>query len=305
MNRNVKKITEGAMIVALYGLFLFLNTQTAGILVYNFLFVLPIPMVIYSVRHDTKYSVVVAISVLILTFMISMIQTLFYIGASLILGVVYGSLAKTKKSNGYLLSVAVIIGIVVNILTGIVFASFFGLDFNVMMAEYENLMNSFFKDTLSNLSVDIGSFLLMAAVLGIMLTGVLEGILVHLLSKIVLKRLKVEVDPIKPLSMWKRSKLMGYLSFIFFSCGIFISYVKINETTTLIIMCLQLLSIGYLMTYGFIATTLYGAVRFKRNIGLLIVVLLFVFNYIALYAICIMGFFYLTTDMKERIMLGR
>ena len=45
MNNSVRKITDGAMMVALIGLFLFINRQLAGLLDLYAAWLVPLPMV--------------------------------------------------------------------------------------------------------------------------------------------------------------------------------------------------------------------------------------------------------------------
>ncbi len=306
MNPNVRKVTEGAMVVALYGLFLMLNMQLGGFLQYNFMFITPLFILVYTVRHDLKYACIVAISVILLTFMISMIQTVFFIVFATALGIAYGCLVKAKKSSRTLLILAIIMSIIGNFLVNVVFASFLGIDMSTLISEIELVVSQL---DIESLNISMQSLIYLVFVLEIVLLGLLEGVLTHFLAIIILKRLKVEgIDKfaqIKPIGLKKHSKLMGYLSFMFFSCGIMLRYVKINEVATLIITGLYLISMGYLMFYGFIAIVLYGSVRYKKNLGLIVILLVFIFNIVAMYALCTFGFLYLTTDMRERILSRR
>ena len=54
MNNSVRKITDGAMMVALIGLFLFLNRQLAGLLDLYAAWLVPLPMVMYAVKYGWK-----------------------------------------------------------------------------------------------------------------------------------------------------------------------------------------------------------------------------------------------------------
>ena len=57
MNNNVRRLTDGAMMLAIIGALLLINRQTAGIIETTFLFILPLPMVFYSARYGLKSSV--------------------------------------------------------------------------------------------------------------------------------------------------------------------------------------------------------------------------------------------------------
>ena len=48
MNQNVRKITEGAMMVALIGVFMLIDRQFQGTFSSTFAFLLPLPMVYFG-----------------------------------------------------------------------------------------------------------------------------------------------------------------------------------------------------------------------------------------------------------------
>ena len=52
MNQNVRKITEGAMMVALIGVFMLIDRQFQGTFSSTFAFLLPLPMDILELSMD-------------------------------------------------------------------------------------------------------------------------------------------------------------------------------------------------------------------------------------------------------------
>lgn len=68
MNNSVRKITDGAMMVALIGLFLFINRQLAGLLDLYAAWLVPLPMVMYAVKYGWKSALVPFVSVIFLSF---------------------------------------------------------------------------------------------------------------------------------------------------------------------------------------------------------------------------------------------
>ena len=57
MNRQVRKLTEGAMMCALFGLVLLINRQFAGVLELFFVYVLPLPLIVYTAKYDFKINI--------------------------------------------------------------------------------------------------------------------------------------------------------------------------------------------------------------------------------------------------------
>jgi len=70
MNKNVRKITDGAMMVAIIGMVILCDRLLGGLLLANLYFFLPLPIVVYSSKYEFKYSVMVWASMCIISFII-------------------------------------------------------------------------------------------------------------------------------------------------------------------------------------------------------------------------------------------
>ena len=79
MNNQTKKMTEGAMMVAIVGMLLFINRQLAGMLEMVMYWVLTFPILMYTARYGVKSACVPAISMVLLSFMIAAPTTIFYL----------------------------------------------------------------------------------------------------------------------------------------------------------------------------------------------------------------------------------
>lgn len=305
MNHNVRKITEGAMMCALYAIVLLINRQTGGMIEYYFLFALPIPLVVYSARYDFKSSLVVCASVFFVSFMFALPQTWFYIITSMFVGITYGSLVRKKVKNGILLSLTIFVSVLFTVLTTVVFASFFGFNVSADLMIYEQLINEFLPGINAQLSMSLGKFVMVLFAIATVLTGVMEGILVHVLSNVLLRRLKVEVHKIQPLSAWNPSKWSGYFAFIVFSLGCFSRYVTINETMQTVLLIALTMAMLYLGVFGYIAALMIGMVKWNKNISLYLILLFFLVPTIAAPVLCGLGFLYIVTDMKQDLIKER
>ena len=82
MNNQTKKMTEGAMMVAIVGMLLFINRQLAGMLEMVMYWVLTFPILMYTARYGVKSACVPAISMVLLSFMIAAPTTIFYLFCS-------------------------------------------------------------------------------------------------------------------------------------------------------------------------------------------------------------------------------
>ena len=128
MKTNTHMITEGAMMTALVGVALFINRQFAGLLEYAMYWILSFPILIYTVRYGCKQALVPAVSMLLLSLIIAMPTTIFYLASALLCGLVYGGGVRNKWSNGALLGATGILTLVSYLITMVLFASVFGYD---------------------------------------------------------------------------------------------------------------------------------------------------------------------------------
>lgn len=231
MKSDTRKITEGAMIVAMIGAFLFIDRQSANLLSAEFSWLLSIPMIIYAVQCDRKYSWMVFFSTLFVSLLISPPQTIFYLFSALLLGIVYGEGVRLKWSQNRLLLWTIGCTFVSYLCSMHIFAGFFGYDLvetrNEFIAMIENMKVFqnyiiFFLDahTLFNV-LDISLFFMIV---------VLESLCVHMLSHLIFIKMKLNVDRLKINLNFKYPKFLaigGILSIVLF---LGLPWLNVNET---------------------------------------------------------------------------
>ncbi len=304
MNNQVRKLTEGAMMCALFGLVLLINRQFAQVLEMFFVFLLPLPMVVYTVKYGFKSGFVCAFSICFLSFMISPFTSMVYSIMAVLIGLVYGALVVRKSSSGLLICVTMILTIVLEVLCMIVFAGMFGYD----LASDASLMQDAFL-TANEMLVSYGisvqipdlSFFVMIAVVSIILTGAMEGFLVHLFAGLLLKRLKIETKLFSPLSMWNVPKWVGYAGALCYIAMQMIQYASVSQTVQLCVMAVGIMGTLVLVLFGYIACLVFAMVKYKKNITLWLI-LLFVFIWPVM---VVLGFFYITSDEFKQMILRR
>ena len=126
MNRHIHQITQGALLCALEGVLLVINRQLAGVLDSYLIWVIPLPLIVYSSKYGLKDSLWVALSLVLLSFIIANPVTIFYVAGSALIGCVYGYGLGKGKSNAWLLITAILGSLVMTYLTCVIFAGFFG-----------------------------------------------------------------------------------------------------------------------------------------------------------------------------------
>lgn len=209
-----KRLVEGALFVAIYGVFMLASRFVGGILESTLFFILPFPLVLYTVRYGIKNALVPFISVAFVAFMINPINALFYVISANMLGVVYGELVKRQVKEVYLMVIAAATSLVLNLLSTYVFASLLGYNLQQDVTEMIAIVSSL-AEQIPNLpsSEVIERMIYEILPASIMLFALMEGYLIHFSSSFILFRLKEIKRPATPYILWQWPSLfaLGYL----------------------------------------------------------------------------------------------
>ena len=285
MNHSVRKLTDGAMMIAIVGVFLLIDRQLGGALSSMLMFLLPLPMVFYSAKYGMKDSWVVLIAMVLLSFIVSTPASIFYVASESLVGMLYGSGTKAHMPMRRLVLLTMLAGIFINII---------------------DLVNQLFAqaNVAVPANVDMTSFVTNIVFIGTALTGILQGLVTHLLSRLMLKRLRYPVEMPKPLGSYYPPKWSGYLGLAGFMLYYYtlvrpLSSALLQNFSQAFGMCGYL----YLVVYGCIAVILQVSLsrpKAKVLAGILTFFLIFSFPMFLL----ILGFLYITTDFHKRMLEG-
>ena len=91
MNNNTLRITTGAMILAIFAMLLLLNRQTGGVFEGFFIYILPVPMVVYSAKFDWKSGLMVFAGMCAFSLFFGTVTSIFYAVSSALLGLIFGA----------------------------------------------------------------------------------------------------------------------------------------------------------------------------------------------------------------------
>ncbi|HAE15872.1 MAG: DUF2232 domain-containing protein [Solobacterium sp.] len=306
MNSNVRKITDGAMMCAIIGVMLVADRFLGGLFSGSFMFVLPLPMVFFATKYGMRDSWMVLAAMSFLAFIISGPQMLFYIAAEGLLGLIYGAGVHDHKPTEHLIISAIVIAVFVNVMSMVVLAAFFGYNLTEDVAFMQDLLNN----AASSSGVAVPSSLTNAETLktllivGAAVTGILEGLVTHLLSRIMMKRLRLRVEPLKPIAYYYPPKWTGYLAFAGFAAY---EYVMLRPFADTMVQnaCVGvgMLGVVYLLAFGCVFVLILFSRRRRKGspmAGLLAFLLLFT----APIMMVIIGFLYITTDIHQRLLEG-
>lgn len=223
MKNNVRRLTDGAMIVALMGLLLVLDAQSGMILDGILFWAIPIPIIVYMLKYDLNSSIIVSVAVTLLSFMISLPHIAILVGFSTLIGLAYGYGVNKGFKVSQTLSLTFIVTFGYYLISMILFAGFFGYD---ALAEIKALVD-FFTSLFNNISsseINAVTFLrwtnpffamlIMFVPFLPALTAVLQTLITHIFSSLILKRLKLAEIKIKPFYLITVDKKIGIISLV-------------------------------------------------------------------------------------------
>lgn len=280
--RSLKSITFGAMICALEGLLLYINRQFAGFVDLYLMWIIPLPIIIYSVKFDMKSTLVMCVSMLILSAIIATPSSLFYVASAEIAGFVYSYGLKKGKSSAFLIGTVVAVSMFTTLITMYIFASFFGYNIVDEIAYFQELLNKYF-DTVGVDKTMFEQFfssniIMTIIVISDIIASVLEGFIVHCFAYLVLRRLKMPLPPMKNLLEVKAPIAIKVYVIGAFTAQIMATITKISQYNEILI---PVMVIAYIFAifFGYVLFSLL-LVGFVRNdkarkiISFLVVILL-------------------------------
>lgn len=253
MKSNTRKITEGAMIVAMIGAVLFIDRQFAFALTTQLNWLLSIPMILYSVKSDREYSWMVFFSALVVAFFITNLQTVFYLFSALILGVIYGEGVRNKWKHSKLLIWTMTCTFVCYLLSMYVFAGFFGYDLIATRNEFiEMIENLNIFGIKMVLFIDAYTFFHVIDITSFLLLVMAESLCVHMLSHLIFMKLNWDVERIKIDLNFKYPKILSVGGILSFALILSLRWFEFSETIEFILAFFYLTLFIVNLVYGMI-----------------------------------------------------
>jgi uncharacterized protein YybS (DUF2232 family) len=299
MKKQVRTITEGSMMLAIIGLFLFLNLQFAGILQTYFIIFIPLPILIYTIRYGFRSGLVVSFGALFLSIMLGNIITLFYIGGGLLVGLAYGYGVNSNKSNDWLLFVSTLINAISLFVETYVLAAFIGYD---LYKDTELLIESLKGIDGLVLPDNFLAQVLAITPIILLLTGFLQALMTHLLSVTLLKRLNITVRKMKPLQHIQLPKWLGVIALL----GLFTStflYQSGDENLQIVASLMLFVSALVVIGDAFILIAIYGKRTNRKYLPTFAMLALILLPTVLIYGFIGLGLLDCFTDIRKRIEL--
>lgn len=276
MNQTVK-ISEGALYCGIVFIFLMVNRWMGNSLEFMFYWFLSFPIILYGAKYGFRNNLVLCSAMMIMAMIFTSLTTWFYLFSAQIVGLFYGHGVRKKWSNKILIIISIIFTLFAYLITTVLFASFFGYSIS------EDIMFANMILELTNIQVvDFDGFVLKIVLLIALLSSILQGLSVHMVSNLLLKRLKIEVHPMKNPVLFETSKKTGLIII-----GVILLYFlgnMMNVTGNIdhILMVFALLAFLSALYYGIMIVWYHAIIKRKRWLMILVVVIAFIpyLNYI-------------------------
>ena len=296
MNKT-KKITQGSMMLAIIGALMLIDRQLSYLFSDILLLLMPIVIIIYSTMHTIKDGLILLFGLGVLTILFGT-PTVHYIYFPIeaIVGIGYALAIKRNLDKRALLFIAIGLFVAGELTVYFVIFPLIGIDLKTQLEQskllYDTMIANYPTGTMAVLeTINVNVILMSCLVVSTILMGVMEGFIIHMLSVFLLKRLKVKDLGNTSLYDMKVKPLVAYLSIIAFSMIFLLQYIK-NDLMLALAVVLCSAGAIILVYLGYVFAILYGRIVLRRNIGIFVLLFLFLFMPFSIFIIAIMGFMY-------------
>lgn len=305
MNKT-KKLTQGAMMLAILGALILIDRMTAYWFTEFVVLIAPIIIIMYSAMQSLKDGMLLSIGVIIISFLLGNFQTVYliYIPVGVVTGLTYSFALNRGLDKSTLLFVACITYVVGEILASYVIYPLLGFPIAQMIEQLRTALDQSsalsgfdYIGALGSAGLNVDNMLVIIYLISTIIMGAMEGLLIHILSIFLLKRFKIK--DLGRVNLWdlKPNRILAYISFLSLFSFFFKDKIT-NETVYYALFTIAILGIVVLIYYGYIFITLYGAIVLRKNIGAIFVLISFIFPGL-LVALVIMGFLYATGPLRN------
>lgn len=303
MNKKTRRMTEGAMMAAMIAVFLLINRQLGGMLNVYMTWIIPIPLIIYSSRYGFRDALILTAAVVGVSFICSEPSSILYVVASCLLGTVYGWELSRGKSAGRLLATAVIGSFLVDAGSVLLSMKIYGVDLMAELDELTEQIRAFLASYNYSLPQNWNMPALFLFVF--VLRGVLEGVVLHLLTALILRRLKLPFPQFRALDKVHMPRwIAGYTVILYFA----VLYAQVQFGTDSVQTEYVFLGLAAGMFvgayYGYIAAVVWMRRSGWGKMAWLIVLLLFLMPRFMFPALAVLGILDSFFDLKGRISGG-
>lgn len=299
MRKEVRKITEGAAMIALISVFLLIDRQFAGQLNVYFAWIIPLPIIIYTARHGFKAGWLPYAGVVIIALMLSTLPSLIFAAMYGLVGLFYGLGVNKRFDNRTQFLFTSLFTTIIYFLSMVLFASFFGYDMGDEIKIVTEFLRAMDVEPISGEANVIRLVIVMTIFFG----AILEAYLLHIFARILLSRVvRISIPPSIPLSKFKFPAYVGYILMALLFAWPLVTQLNVDQMgqnagytlfifSTIAIVCHALILLAVLQKRYRIHTLVFTAV-----LSLLLI------PTIAVFPLLLIGLLDMVTDIRQTLL---
>ncbi len=266
---------------------------------------IPVVLIMYCALYTLKDGLVLSVGLLIISFLLGNFQFtyLLYVPVGIVTGLVYSYGVSRNFNRNTLLMMAIATYVVGEVICSFIVYPLIGFpvatlidEFKLAIDESASMTGVNFMDAFTAAGLDLNRIIVIIYVISVILMGLMEGVLIHILSIFIMKRFKIKdlgrinIFDIKP------KPVVAYLA-LFAQIGLLFSRNIQNETLYYIIFSVAIIGVLILFYYGYLFIVLYGVIVLHRNIGAFLLLIAF-FVPALLTVVLVLGYLYGTGPLR-------
>ena len=306
--KNTKEITTGAMLLAIFGAILLIDRQFSFFFLDFIVFIVPVLIIIFGNMYDLKGGLILSVCVFLITLVLSpYILSYFYIFSGLVIGNVYNFLLKKKVDFKILFIVVSIIFTAVEVLNLFIISPLFLNQpfeqvINALQESLSKVIPQVYMDVLATQGISIFNLLKTLMIASLIIMGVMETLIVYLLTAVLFKRLKITEVQIINKGIIRLNPVLAYL--LFAGSSLILFYNKVSGDASSIFIVISCVCIFILAYYGYIYLLMFLKTKYSRRAVIFLIIGIVLFFPLSAYLLMFVGFLYgagtLKVGIKER-----
>ncbi len=297
MHNTTKNITQGAMFLALFGATLLINRGLSFIFDQYVALLSALIIIIYIARFGMKYGMMLSFGVMIIAFLFGGTYVTMYTPLSIVAGLVYGyGVCHDFDTKKNLLMTIIVFVLGEFIITALLLPIMGYGDFEEILMMAEEMFKTF---GVKAPAMTIRKVAKLSYGLSILLIGILEGVLIHLLTVLMFKKFHIKELKNKSIFAMRLKPIYAYLALGLLLALIIAFKFEINDTILFLLMSVAFIACLLLVVEGYVFVMLYGMIVLRKNIGIFLAILIILLFPVSLFVLTIIGFLYVTGPLQH------
>ena len=305
---NTKKLTTGAMLLAIVGALMMIDRQFSFMFETIIIMFMPVIIIIYSAMYELREGLILSVCLLILTFVLGDPTYAFVnVPIAVIVGIGYSFGIKKNFDRTKLMIIAMILFVIGEIVVAFIVSPILGFSIPNQIAELNEIYSEVLAQTgyglnvFDQMGVNSTNLILVILVLSTILMGVMEGLIIHIISSFLLNRFKIKIIEKSSIISMNLNPIVAYICFIAFGSMLFLQRFD-NETIKLIIITLSMIGSIVLLYFGYLYLITYLRLRTgRRSFGLLLILGIILTVPLSIFILVIVGFLYGAGPLKTKL----